>query len=147
MRRYECSLRDEDLQKALDRFTGGDFSKKLSELTFCDIPCRPFSIQIECGEPLVWSKEPRISIMLTGDNLKYREKEYRRNNFNPHGWNDVRDSEPPINKWMMCEFVNRMSGQIERFVAKYSMKGERYRWIDQLGKDDYIVDRFRPWED
>lgn len=65
--------------------------------------------------------------------------------YNPHGWNDFPDVEPPEGVWMRVEW--REGGELRRGVARYVAWGDtnEYVWMDQgIIKD---VDRFRPWED
>lgn len=58
-------------------------------------------------------------------------------------WNEFPSVVPPVDEWMRCEFDNRLNGEIERYVAKYTEDGH---WIDQCGYDVCNVDRFRPWD-
>lgn len=131
-------LKDKNLQVQLDALSDGDFSKRLQHANHDD-----GMIFVEFGEKL---ESPGFD--LHRFNLAFFDDEVEEiHRYNPHGWNDFPDVEPPEGVLMRVECRDG-----RKACAKYRLFIEGGSWCDVNGgawPEAYSqsVARFRPWDD
>ena len=130
-------LKDRELQRKLDEISDGDFSARLHK----ERELIKDSFQNEPRLHVLWFGEgSQFSAALYADMLE-EVREY-----DPHGWNDFPEVEPPEGVWMRVEW--REGVVHHRAVARYEVwgGGKDFLWVS----DKRIireVDRFRPRDD
>lgn len=130
-------LKDYELQRKLDEISDGDFSARLHK----ERELIKDSFQNEPRLHVLWFGEgSQFSAALYADMLE-EVREY-----DPHGWNDFPEVEPPEGVWMRVEW--REGVVHHRAVARYEVwgGGKEFLWVS----DKRIireVDRFRPRDD
>lgn len=131
-------LKDKNLQVQLDALSDGDFSKRLQHANHDD-----GMIFVEFGEKL---ESPGFD--LHRFNLAFFDDEVKEiHRYNPHGWNDFPEVEPPEGVLMRVECRDG-----RKACAKYRLFIEGGSWCDVNGgawPEAYSqsVARFRPWDD
>nr|DAH07032.1 MAG TPA: hypothetical protein [Caudoviricetes sp.] len=133
-------LKNKDLQVQLDALSGGDFSRRLDELMTGEPVnlwanmCGAKTVQITFGE----TRE--FSVRIPVDDIEEVHE------YDPHGWNDFPEVEPPEDVWMRVERC--VDGRTYHFAARYVPVGdsEDYEWLSEANLS-IDVDRFRPWDD
>lgn len=134
-------LKNKDLQVQLDALSGGDFSRRLDELMTGEPVnlwanmCGAKTVQVTFGE----TRE--FSVRIPFDDIE----EIRQ--YDPHGWNDFPEVEPPEGVLMRVECRDG-----RKACAKYRLFIEGGSWCNVNGgawPEAYSqsVARFRPWED
>lgn len=130
-------LKDRELQKKLDEISKGDLSDAL------EVCSAAVASALKRGKPTtIWfGVQPQLSLEITSDMLeKVRE-------YDPHGWNDFPEVEPPEGVLMRVECRDG-----RKACAKYRLFIEGGSWCDVNGgawPEAYSqsVARFRPWGD
>lgn len=131
-------LKDRVLQKKLDELSDGDFSKQLASNKK-----RIFAELNFLKQMTLWfrkSEGPFHALVITPDMVeKVRE-------YDPHGWNDFPEVEPPEGVLMRVECRDGRKAS-----AKYRLFIEGGSWCDVNGgawPEAYSqsVARFRPWD-
>ena len=130
-------LKDRELQRKLDEISDGDFSARLHK-----------------ERELIkdsFQKEPRLHVLWFGEGSQFSAALYADmleevREYDPHGWNDFPEVEPPEGVWMRVEW--REGVVHHRAVARYEVwgGGKDFLWVS----DKRIireVDRFRPRDD
>ena len=130
-------LKDRELQRKLDEISDGDFSARLHK-----------------ERELIkdsFQKEPRLHVLWFGECSQFSAALYADmleevREYDPHGWNDFPEVEPPEGVWMRVEW--REGVVHHRAVARYEVwgGGKEFLWVS----DKRIireVDRFRPRDD
>lgn len=130
-------LKDRELQRKLDELSDGDFSARLHK-----------------ERELIkdsFKKEPRLHVLWFGEGSQFSAALYADmleevREYDPHGWNDFPEVEPPEGVWMRVEW--REGVVHHRAVARYEVwgGGKEFLWVS----DKRIireVDRFRPRDD
>lgn len=130
-------LKDRELQRKLDEISDGDFSARLHK-----------------ERELIkdsFQKEPRLHVLWFGEGSQFSAALYADmleevREYDPHGWNDFPEVEPPEGVWMRVEW--REGVVHHRAVARYEVwgGGKEFLWVS----DKRIireVDRFRPRDD
>lgn len=130
-------LKDRELQWKLDEISDGDFSARLHK-----------------ERELIkdsFQKEPRLHVLWFGEGSQFSAALYADmleevREYDPHGWNDFPEVEPPEGVWMRVEW--REGVVHHRAVARYEVwgGGKEFLWVS----DKRIireVDRFRPRDD
>lgn len=127
-------LKDHELQRKLDEISDGDFSARLHK----ERELIKDSFQNEPRLHVLWFGEgSQFSAALYADMLE-EVREY-----DPHGWNDFPEVEPPEGVWMRVEWREGVVKHLA--VARYEAwgGGKEFLWVS----DKRIireVDRFRP---
>lgn len=130
-------LKDRELQKKLDEISKGDLSDAL------EVCSAAVASALKRGKPTtIWfGVQPQLSLEITSDMLE-EVREY-----DPHGWNDFPEVEPPEGVLMRVECRDG-----RKACAKYRLFIEGGSWCDVNGgawPEAYSqsVARFRPWDD
>lgn len=130
-------LKDRVLQQKLDELSDGDFSARLHK-----------------ERELIkdsFKKEPRLHALWFGEGSQFSAALYADmleevREYDPHGWNDFPEVEPPEGVWMRVEWREGVVKHLA--VARYEAwgGGKEFLWVS----DKRIireVDRFRPRDD
>ena len=130
-------LKDRELQRKLDEISDGDFSARLHK-----------------ERELIkdsFQKEPRLHVLWFGEGSQFSAALYADmleevREYDPHGWNDFPEVEPPEGVWMRVEWREGVVKHLA--VARYEAwgGGKEFLWVS----DKRIireVDRFRPRDD
>ena len=129
-------LKDRELQRKLDEISDGDFSARLHK-----------------ERELIkdsFQKEPRLHVLWFGEGSQFSAALYADmleevREYDPHGWNDFPEVEPPEGVWMRVEW--REGVVHRRAVARYEAwgDGKEFVWVSdkRIIRD---VERFRPWD-
>lgn len=137
--RMKYRLKDRELQRKLDELSDGDFSRQLASNKK-----RIFAELNFLKQMILWfrkSEGPFHALMITPDMVeKVRE-------YDPHGWNDFPEVEPPEGVWMRVEWRDG-----RKACAKYRLFIEGGSWCDVNGgawPEAYSqsVARFRSWDE
>lgn len=130
-------LKDRELQKKLDEISQGDLSDAL------EVCSAAVASALKRGKSTtIWfGVQPKLSLEITSDMLE-AVKEY-----DPHGWNDFPEVEPPEGVLMRVECHDG-----RKACAKYRLFIEGGSWCDVNGgawPEAYSqsVARFRPWDE
>ena len=130
-------LKDRGLQKKLDEISKGDLSDAL------EVCSAAVASALKRGKPTtIWfGVQPQLSLEITSDMLE-EVREY-----DPHGWNDFPEVEPPEGVLMRVECRDG-----RKACAKYRLFIEGGSWCDVNGgawPEAYSqsVARFRPWDE
>lgn len=130
-------LKDRELQKKLDEISQGDLSDAL------EVCSAAVASALKRGKSTtIWfGVQPKLSLEITSDMLE-AVKEY-----DPHGWNDFPEVEPPEGVLMRVECRDG-----RKACAKYRLFIEGGSWCDVNGgawPEAYSqsVARFRPWDE
>ena len=130
-------LKDRGLQKKLDEISKGDLSDAL------EVCSAAVASALKRGKSTtIWfGVQPKLSLEITSDMLE-AVKEY-----DPHGWNDFPEVEPPEGVLMRVECRDG-----RKACAKYRLFIEGGSWCDVNGgawPEAYSqsVARFRPWDE
>lgn len=130
-------LKDRELQKKLDEISQGDLSDAL------EVCSAAVASALKRGKStIIWfGVQPKLSLEITSDMLE-AVKEY-----DPHGWNDFPEVEPPEGVLMRVECHDG-----RKACAKYRLFIEGGSWCDVNGgawPEAYSqsVARFRPWDE
>lgn len=128
-------LKDRELQKKLDEISKGDLSDAL------EVCSATVASALKRGKPTtIWfGVQPQLSLEITSDMLE-EVREY-----DPHGWNDFPEVEPPEGVLMRCEWID-CDGITHHFAATCAYVLNRFEWYDDEG-GEVEVSRFRPWDD
>lgn len=135
-------LKDRELQRKLDEATDGEFSRRLQ--TDRERMGRMILIgcmgMIEDRRRHNPTKHQRMTLCFAPDEIEEVAE------YDPHGWNDFPEVEPPEGVWMRVEW--REGVVHHRAVARYEVwgGGKEFLWVS----DKRIireVDRFRPRDD
>lgn len=131
-------LKDHELQRKLDEISDGDFSARLHK-----------------ERELIkdsFKKEPRLHVLWFGEGSQFSAALYADmleevRKYDPHGWNDFPEVEPPEGVLMRVECRDG-----RKACAKYRLFIEGGSWCNVNGgawPEAYSqsVARFRPWED
>lgn len=131
-------IKDHELQRKLDEATDGEFSRRLQN----DRERMDGMILIGCMGMIEdrrrhhHTKIQRMTLCFATDEIEEVAE------YDPHGWNDFPEVEPPEGVWMRCETdVNAIEHKI-RHIAKFDGR----EWRDYLSKQ-VVVHRFRPWDE
>lgn len=136
--RMKYRLKDRELQRKLDELSDGDFSRQLASNKK-----RIFAELNFLKQMTLWfrkSEGPFHALVITPDMVeKVRE-------YDPHGWNDFPEVEPPEGVLMRVECRDGRKAS-----AKYRLFIEGGSWCDVNGgawPESYSqsVARFRPWD-
>lgn len=136
--RMKYRLKDRELQRKLDELSDGDFSRQLASNKK-----RIFAELNFLKQMTLWfrkSEGPFHALVITPDMVeKVRE-------YDPHGWNDFPEVEPPEGVLMRVECRDGRKAS-----AKYRLFIEGGSWCDVNGgawPEAYSqsVARFRPWD-
>lgn len=132
-------LKDKELQQKLDELSDGDFSKQLA-LNYKRI-CSDLEFLMQITLWFCKSEGPLHALEITPDMLE-EVREY-----DPHGWNDFPEVEPPEGVLMRVEW--REGVELRRGVARYVAWGDNkeFVWMGERGIIIRQVDRFRPWDE
>lgn len=130
-------LKDKELQRKLDELSDGDFSARLHK-----------------ERELIkdsFKKEPRLHVLWFGEGSQFSAALYADmleevREYDPHGWNDFPEVEPPEGVLMRVEW--REGVELRRGVARYVAWGDNKEFV-WMGERGIIrqVDRFRPWDE
>lgn len=130
-------LKDRGLQKKLDEISKGDLSDAL------EVCSAAVASALKRGKPTtIWfGVQPQLSLEITSDMLE-EVREY-----DPHGWNDFPEVEPPEGVLMRVECRDG-----RKACAKYRLFIEGGSWCDVNGgawPEAYSqsVARFRSWDE
>lgn len=131
-------LKDRELQRKLDELSDGDFSARLHK-----------------ERELIkdsFKKEPRLHVLWFGEGSQFSAALYADmleevREYDPHGWNDFPEVEPPEGVLMRVECRDG-----RKACAKYRLFIEGGSWCDVNGgawPEAYSqsVARFRPWDE
>lgn len=131
-------LKDKELQQKLDELSDGDFSARLHK-----------------ERELIkdsFKKEPRLHVLWFGEGSQFSAALYADmleevREYDPHGWNDFPEVEPPEGVLMRIECRDG-----RKACAKYRLFIEGGSWCDVNGgawPEAYSqsVARFRPWDE
>lgn len=122
-------LKDRELQKKLDEISQGDLSDAL------EVCSAAVASALKRGKSI--GVQPKLSLEITSDMLE-AVKEY-----DPHGWNDFPEVEPPEGVLMRVE-CNQMKTCLVFENGKWRYpSGESFENYEFM----FPVQRFRPWED
>lgn len=128
-------LKDRELQRKLDEISDGSFSSRLADVSG-EIPNlfrQGISTRIYFGDKY------QFYLHATQDMLEEVPE------YDPHGWNDFPEVEPPEGVLMRCEWID-CDGITHHFAATCAYVVNRFEWYDDEG-GEVEVSRFRPWED
>lgn len=130
-------LKNKDLQVQLDALSGGDFSRRLDELMTGEPVnlwanmCGAKTVQITFGE----TRE--FSVRIPVDDIEEVHE------YDPHGWNDFPEVEPPEGVLMRVE-----CNQIKTCLV---FENGKWRYPSGESFENYEfafpVKRFRPWDE
>lgn len=135
-------LKDRELQRKLDEATDGEFSRRLQN----DRERMDGIILIGCMGMIEdrrrhnHTKLLRMTLCFAPDEIEEVAE------YDPHGWNDFPEVEPPEGVWMRVEWREGVVKHLA--VARYEAwgGGKEFLWVS----DKRIireVDRFRPRDD
>lgn len=135
-------LKDRELQRKLDEATDGEFSRRLQN----DRERMDGIILIGCMGMIEdrrrhnHTKLQRMTLCFALDEIEEVAE------YDPHGWNDFPEVEPPEGVWMRVEWREGVVKHLA--VARYEAwgGGKEFLWVS----DKRIireVDRFRPRDD
>ena len=135
-------LKDRELQRKLDEATDGEFSRRLQN----DRERMDGMILIGCMGMIEdrrrhnHTKLQRMTLCFAPDEIEEVAE------YDPHGWNDFPEVEPPEGVWMRVEWREGVVKHLA--VARYEAwgGGKEFLWVS----DKRIireVDRFRPRDD
>lgn len=135
-------LKDRELQKKLDEATDGEFSRRLQN----DRERMDGMILIGCMGMIEdrrrhnHTKLQRMTLCFALDEIEEVAE------YDPHGWNDFPEVEPPKGVLMRVEW--REGVELRRGVARYVAWGDNKEFV-WMGERGIIrqVDRFRPWDE
>ena len=135
-------LKDRELQKKLDEATDGEFSRRLQN----DRERMDGMIRIGCMGMIEdrrrhhHTKIQRMTLCFAPDEIEEVAE------YDPHGWNDFPEVEPPEGVLMRVEW--REGVELRRGVARYVAWGDNkeFVWMGERGISRQ-VDRFRPWDE
>lgn len=130
-------LKNQELQKALDKISGGDFSRQLNEREW-----KPGTLNIiEFGEK-IWCNRLRFEVSLLPSDIEFAPDEY-----NPRCWNYWPACRPKIGVYRV-EFDSFYSGIREKKRLVWRFDGDYWRDVDG-GRPWHIPERlrFKPWDD
>lgn len=137
-------LKNKKLQEQLNKLSGGEFGKAISEggrLLYDD---SGYLRKVEFG-PYVGRSVLTRRFALVFETSDIEEvPEYK-----PQEWNDFEKVIPPENELMRCEWIDE-EGDLLRGCAKYLFDQEGNGWwivSDEVGTMLKKVIRFRRWED
>lgn len=135
-------LKDRVLQKKLDEATDGEFSRRLQN----DRERMDGMILIGCMGMIEdrrrhhHTKIQRMTLCFATDEIEEVAE------YDPHGWNDFPEVEPPEGVLMRVEW--REGVELRRGVARYVAWGDNKEFVWMSDKRIIReVDRFRPWDD
>lgn len=129
-------LKDRELEKKLEEFTGGDFVDSLNREIERDNIDSEFFVWVEFGRKLSGDDNKENCLLFRTDELEEVPE------YNPKAWNEYPKVTPPEGVPMRVE-TNMGFG----FKARF----EHGDWLDNrndvVGFDDGNVIRFRPWNE
>lgn len=129
-------LKDRELEKKLEEFTGGNFVNSLNQVIESDGIDSEFVVWVGFGRKLLGDDDKDNCLLFRTDELEEVPE------YNPKIWNDYRKVTPPEGVPMRVE-TNMGFG----FKARF----EHGDWLDNrndvVGFDDGNVIRFRPWSE
>ena len=142
-------LKDRELEKKLEEFTGGNFVNSLNQVIESDGIDSEFVVWVGFGRKLLGDDDSDNCLLFRTDELE-EVCEY-----NPHGWNDSRKVKPPRNVLFRAN-IHRKGFAGEEWVKHRCILHDSYAWkevdnfkpwggIIKLDFDEWI--EFRPWED
>ncbi len=130
-------LKDRELQRKLDEISKGDFSDAL------EVCSAAVASALKRGKPTtIWfGVQPQLSLEIASDMLEEVAE------YDPHGWNDFPEVEPPEGVLMRVECRDG-----RKACAKYRLFIEGGSWCDVNGgawPEAYSqsVARFRSWDE
>lgn len=130
-------LKDRELQKKLDEISKGDLSDAL------EVCSAAVASALKRGKPTtIWfGVQPQLSLEIASDMLEEVAE------YDPHGWNDFPEVEPPEGVLMRVECRDG-----RKACAKYRLFIEGGSWCDVNGgawpeAHSQSVARFRSWDE
>ena len=122
-------LKDKKLEADLNKFSNGEFSKRLNEV----VKSGASSIRLTINDG-------KVAIFLDGRDLEHMQ------DYNPNAWNEYPAVTPPEHTWMRVELLYPNGNKRHlglRFVNE--------KWMDETGAVYQCWScervRFRPWGD
>lgn len=134
-------LKDRELEKKLEEFTGGDFVNSLNREIERENIDSEFFVWVEFGRKLSGDDNKENCLLFRVDELEEVHE------YNPKDWNEFPKVKPPYNVMMRVE---THTGQGYKLLYKHLGDGDfwcdpNFLLMSKAFSDD--VTRFRPWED
>lgn len=122
-------LKDRELEKKLEEFTGGDFVNSLNREIERDNIDSEFFVWVAFGRKLSGDDDKDNCLLFRTDELEEVHE------YNPHKWNEYPKVTPPDNVLMLVEFKDGSLGKAffkkgiwkDIYDVMYSYKPVRYR--------------------
>ena len=134
-------LKDRELEKKLEEFTGGDFVNSLNREIERDNIDSEFFVWVAFGRKLSDDDNKENCLLFRMDEIEEVAE------YNPKDWNEFSKVKPPYNVMMRVETY---TGQGYKLFYAHFKDGDfwsdpNYLLMSKAFSDD--VTRFRPWED
>lgn len=126
-------LKDRELEKKLEEFSGGNFVNSLNQVIESDGIDSEFVVWVGFGRKLLGDDDKDNCLLFRTDELEEVPE------YNPHAWNDYQKVTPPEGVWMRVE-TTRKVGAKAMFKNGYWVEPDGHYFVTGGG-------RFRPWED
>ena len=122
-------LKDRELEKKLEEFTGGNFVNSLNQVIESDSIDSEFFVWVGFGRKLLGDDGKDNCLLFRTDELEETPE------YNPHKWNEYPEVTPPDNVLMLVEFKDGSLGKAffkkgiwkDIYDVMYSYKPVRYR--------------------
>lgn len=134
-------LKDRELEKKLEEFTGGDFVNSLNCAIEREDIDSEFFVWVAFGRKLSGDDNKENCLLFRTDELEEVPE------YNPHGWNNFPEVTPPENVRMRVEFNYKDEPEKTYHACFYFFSGKWYWDTCKYSIASSIVNiRFRPWE-
>lgn len=142
-------LKDRELEKKLEEFTGGNFVNSLNREIERENIDSEFFVRVGFGRKLLGDDDKDNCLLFRTDELEEVHE------YNPKAWNDSRKVTPPQNTIFRAKVY--LSGLGEETIVEYDCLIYQYcSWYRvrdckpfggrlNITKDDHV--EFRPWDD
>lgn len=134
-------LKDRELEKKLEEFTGGEFVKSLNFAIENNEIDSEFRVYVNFNRKVFNDDNSENCLCFLTRELEEIHE------YNPNAWNEYPDVTPPFDKDMRVELDDGL-----RYCARYHKFSDGCFWVSTNGTCfpnylNYKVVRFRPWED
>lgn len=134
-------LKDRELEKKLEEFTGGDFVNSLNREIERDNIDNEFFVWVAFGRKLSGDDNKENCLLFRTDELEEVPE------YNPHAWNNYPEVTPPYDVMMRIKMKN---GYLRAGYLKKLRDGDT--WVNPNGvlmcnAENAEIELFRPWDD
>ena len=134
-------LKDRELEKKLEEFTGGNFVNSLNQVIKSDGIDSEFVVRVGFGRKLLGDDDKDNCLLFGTDELEEVHE------YNPNAWNEYPKVKPPYNVMMRIKMKN---GYLRAGYLKKFPDGDS--WVNPNGvlmcnAENAEIELFRPWSE